>query len=429
MEKIRSGQAFLYRENGLNSTVLDVRMKDEIIGSYLQRALTAALQRYPYMANKLVEKDGDFYLNESLISMNIGKTKNLRRLGSMSTGYHLVDITYWENIIYISFHHALCDGRGIKPFLETLIYYYCCFRFNKSFEPSGIQLAGDNLLPGETQDPVCDSLYEVDTDLLPTVNKNGFCLPENEDNCESYFRYELNINRQSFIEYMKSCKATPAILLALLVSDSIYSVHPDAAEHIVCSMAVDYRKEIGLDNTYKNCVGSLYLPYSEEIKKMDIDDQADFYRNLIAEQRQPNAIKNLLNTQIGMASKLDHLTSLEEKKQALSFFNDLCIDTYVISSLGQIQLGEWGRYVDSIHLYNSGVKGLRVNMICAGDYFTVDFLQSFQSDHIINALRKTLTDKGIEYRISEKIQFETVKDKAYITAGKQAEKYYMHYSK
>lgn len=94
MEKIRSGQSFLYRENGLNSTVLDIRMKSKLRGDYLQRALTTTLRRYPYMTNKLVEKDGDFYLEDSQISMNVVKTDHLRQLGSMSAGYHLVDVTY-----------------------------------------------------------------------------------------------------------------------------------------------------------------------------------------------------------------------------------------------------------------------------------------------------------------------------------------------
>ncbi len=75
--------------------------------------------------------------------------------------------------------------------------------------------------------------------------KDGYALPENTEACDNYFRYEINIDRQSFIDYMKAHEATPAILLAMLVSGSIYSVHPDADKPIVCSMAVDYRRESG----------------------------------------------------------------------------------------------------------------------------------------------------------------------------------------
>lgn len=424
MDKIRSGQSFLYRENGLNSTVFDIRMKNNIRGDYLQRALSTTLQRYPYMASKLVEKDGDFYLEECRNSMNIAKTENFRRLGSMSTGYHLVDVTYWANRIYIAFHHALCDGRGIKPFLETLVYYYCCLRYNRKFDSTGIRLTGEPLLPGETQEPIGDSVFEIDKNKLPQIVKGGYALPENAEICEDFYRYEINIKRRSFLDYMKAHDATPAILLAMLASGGIYSVHPDADKPVVCSMAVDYRREIGLDNTHKNCVGSLYLPYSEETDRMSLSEQALLYRDLIKQQRQPDAIKNLINVQIGLCKKLDQIPSLAAKRQALSFFNDLRVDTYVISYLGQMQLGDCEQYVESIHLYNSGVKGLRINMICTGDSFTIDFLQSFQSESLINALLKTLDSTGIEYSASERIQFETIKDKAFLTASHQAERYY-----
>ena len=423
MEKIRSGQTFLYRKNGLNCTVLDVRMKQKIRGDYLQMAYVKALQRFPYMAKKLVEIDGDFYLEENPLSMTIAKTDKTRQLGSMSTNYHLIDITYFENSFCVAFHHALCDGRGIKPFLETLIYYYCCLRYNKKLDSSGIRLAGEPLLPGETDEPVGESMFDVDKANLPQIIKDGYRLPENEEVCVCYYRYELLIDKSGFIKYMKDHEATPAILLALLVSDSIYSIHPDADKPIVCSLAVDYRNEIGLENTHKNCVGSLYLPFTEETRKMSVAEQARYYRELMKEQRKPDAIKNMINTQIGLCERLDQLPSLEEKRLALDFFNDMCIDTYVISYLGQIELGDREVYVDSIHLYNSGVQGLRISVISAGDYFSVNIKQDFESEEIVASLKKTLDDIDIAYSASERIRFATLKDMAYVTAGRQAERY------
>ncbi len=108
----------------------------------------------------------------------------------------------------------------------------------------------------------------------------------------------------------------------------------------------------------------------------------------------------------------------------MSFFNHILINTYVISSIGQIQLGEYEDFVESVHLYNSGEKGLRINLVCAGEYFTVDFLQDFQSEKLIRALLKTLDETNIPYTASGPIHFETIKDKAFVTASRQAERYY-----
>ena len=160
-EKIRSGQSYLYKRYGMESEVMEVRFKDKITGDFLNQALLTAMKRYPYFNTKLVEKDGDFYIVQNEQSMIARRTKELARLGHISCGYHLIDITYYGYSIYISFHHALCDGRGVMPFIETLIYYYCDLKYGRKPVPEGVRLADDPLLPGETDDPF---LQEYDFD-------------------------------------------------------------------------------------------------------------------------------------------------------------------------------------------------------------------------------------------------------------------------
>lgn len=247
-------------------------------------------------------------------------------------------------------------------------------------------------------------------------------MPEHAEEVTDYYRYEININQQQFVEYAKANKATPAILVALLASRCILKLHPDADKPVVCSMATDYRNELVCENTHKNCVGSMYLPYSDETEKLTLSEQATLYRSTIKEQRSPDVIKAALNFQMGLFDKLDQLDSLEAKQQAMSFFKNICINTYVISYLGQMQLGGSAEYVESMHLYSSGSKGLILNMISAGDCITVDVLQSFESDKFVTAFLSVLDEIGVEYTATDRIQFETTKDKTFATAGWQAEK-------
>ena len=125
LEKIRSGQTFLYREGGYPGMVVDVRMKDDISGNALKLALDRALVRYPYFTRKLVEKDGTFYLVQNPLPFILEETADLHSLGSAEVNYHLIDVTYEQKSIYIAYDHGLCDGRGIMPFVKTLVYYYC----------------------------------------------------------------------------------------------------------------------------------------------------------------------------------------------------------------------------------------------------------------------------------------------------------------
>lgn len=150
MQKLYAGISFLYRDGGYNSTVFEIRLKQRVRGGCLQRALTVSIARYPYLTQKLVERNGDFYLEKDDIGMTAQPTSRLARLGSMATGYHLVEVSYSDETIRVAFHHALCDGHGIKPFIETLLYYYFCFADSRTYDDAGIRLAGQPLLEGET---------------------------------------------------------------------------------------------------------------------------------------------------------------------------------------------------------------------------------------------------------------------------------------
>lgn len=424
MKKIRSGQSYLYREGGIRSTVFDVRMKENIRGDLLRQALEKSLLRYPYLKTKLVEKNGDFYITKNELSVAFAKTNKYRSLGSMQVNYHLIDVTYIGKKIHIAFHHALCDGKGIKPFIETLLYYYCCLKYNEIFDSTGIQLADDPILQGEMTEPLGDSQYEVGDTPIPQIIKDGYALPEITGDITGYYRYELNISKDKFLAFAKKNNATPAILLALLVSKTIKNIHPDANKPIVCSMVSDMRKELELENTYKNCVSSLYLPYTDNIKDMSLVEQATLYREIIKEQRTADMVKIAANAQITLSDKINEKKTYDEKKKLLSFFNDFCINTYIISYMGQFQLGQHEKYVDSIHLYSSGTNSLVFNMISAGEYMTVDILQSFESEGIVNEFVKHLGECDLDFTISEKLEFATTCDKTFSTGRWQAERYY-----
>ena len=123
-EKVRAGQSYLYKLRGMESEVIELRLREKVSGSFLNQALLSALPRYPYFNTRLIELDGDFYIVQNPQSMVARRTRELARLGHVSCGGHLVDITHYDRSIFFSFHHALCDGRGVKPFIETLMYYY-----------------------------------------------------------------------------------------------------------------------------------------------------------------------------------------------------------------------------------------------------------------------------------------------------------------
>jgi NRPS condensation-like uncharacterized protein len=415
MENIRSGQAFLYREEGIQSTVIDIRMKDNICGDSLKKALDKALLRYPYLTREMIEKNGNFYLIENPMPFILEKTSELHSLGSPEVNYHLIDITYKDKQICVAFHHGLCDGRGIKPFVETLLYYYCTYGYKTKFYLPDVRLAGEPLLPGETKEPFGDGKFDVRDTTLPEVTKDGYALPEvmNKDGEKKYYRYEVDINHENFMKFTKEHNATPAIVIALLASKAIKNIYPEADKPILCNLASDMRKVLSLDNTFKNCVSSVYLPYCTNLEKLSFEEQAMEYRKMVKEQKQADVVKRNANNMAYLSDKLDEMDTYEEKKKMMSFFNNISLNTFIISYMGQTKLGDCEKYIESMHMYSSGTTGLVMNMMSIGEYITVDFLQSFETDNYINAFIQVMEEAGLQFNVSEKIEFTTPRDSSY----------------
>lgn len=423
MKQIRSGQSFLYRTNGYDSTVVEIRMRDKVTGSYLQVALTNTARRFPYLTQKLVENGGAYYLHRDDNSMVAVKTDKFRTLGSMATGYHLLDVTYIGNCIRVAFHHGLCDGRGVMPFIETLLYDYCCQKYHKKFSSEGIRLAGEPIPEEETVEPFTRELYEVDETAVQQVEHDGFALPESTSMPEGCYHSEILLDENTFVQAARAIGATPTLLAAMLLSRCILELNPQAEKPVVCNLAMDLRSAIGKELTHRNCVGTAYLPYTAQDKTAAPEELARRYRELLAAQREPNAVKAALNKQIGLFNKLDELPSLEEKRKLMSFFNGMVNNTYVISYMGRLRLNDYAQYVESAHFFSDTICGLTVNMVAAAGKLSFEVLQGFPNAGYAQAFRQALAPYGL-ISASALDTVTTGRDKSFITASRQAERYY-----
>ncbi|MGL5254217.1 MAG: hypothetical protein ACRC9L_04330, partial [Brevinema sp.] len=297
MGKIRSGQSFLYRQNGYDSTILEICMKDKVRGDFLEVALGKAVKRFPYMTQKLVEKGGCYYLHRDDNSLNAVPTKKLRSLGSIQVGYHLLDVTFTEKRIRVAFHHALCDGRGVKPFVETLIFYYCSLKYKKKFCSDDIHTEDEPIQMSETAEPIGTQSFSVDESKVTVIDSDGFQLPETTATPTCCFRSSVIVNETDFVAKAKEHQATPGILAALLVSRSIINIRPKPDKPIVCGMAIDLRYATEMPLTHRNCTGSIYLPFRTEDIQSTLSEMSQIYRSLLSAQKTIDSAKSNLNKQ------------------------------------------------------------------------------------------------------------------------------------
>lgn len=74
-EKVRAGQPYLYRKNGLPSEVYEIRMNDDVEHSALNEALDMTMQRYPYFKVRYEEHEGDFYAVENELPIEVHESE------------------------------------------------------------------------------------------------------------------------------------------------------------------------------------------------------------------------------------------------------------------------------------------------------------------------------------------------------------------
>ncbi|MBR1555444.1 MAG: hypothetical protein IJ644_08650 [Oscillospiraceae bacterium] len=409
LEKVRAGQPYLYRENGLPSEVYEIRMHDTVNHSALTSALEETLVRYPYFRVRFQEKNGDFYAVANELPLEVFETDDLIPLGGTENHYYLIGITHYENHINVSFHHGLTDGRGIKSFIETLVYYYCRNAYGSTAESINILTNEIPVSPEETAEP-CGEKYSVDNKKIHKIkglSGKGFTLPETKMPKSSHRRYELRFSQKDFMDFCKQNGASPVIMLSVMMSRAIHELHPDSTEVINSNFPVDARQALGTENTYKNCVKSISLPYGETEQKMSTPELCGYYKTLMNEQREPERCKEEFNKIIMMLNALNYLNSFRKKRMIMKFLDNLRLDTYLISYIGQFTFGDNSQYVDSVHLFSDCSDGLVMNMTCQCGYFCIDFTQDFADDKYFRALVHQFEDAHIVLTVSDMKEFTT----------------------
>ena len=244
---------------------------------------------------------------------------------------------------------------------------------------------------------------------MPPTVKDAYVLPEAPEHLadDTDFRYAFTLDNDSLMDCARGIGASPATAIGLMVSKAIYSVHPEAEKPIVCSMANSIREGIGADNTFKNCVNSIRLPYDPA--KSDSELAAE-YKEIIKAHKDPNYCKQCANQMIGLFRKLDGLHALEEKKQMMAFFDDIRVVTFSLSYTGRLDLTECEKFIESMHLYSSGNNDLLVNMMSVGATTTVNLIQPFEDECYVEAFKAQLQKAGIRFTVSERIPFTTPRD-------------------
>lgn len=239
-----SGVHNCFRTTPHRTYVVDVHISTDVHGGILQEAVNDVIERAPYFADALVERDGDFFYARNPLPMEVAEG-GLRAVGGPKTNWHCLDVTYEGNVMSFSMFHAFCDGLGLNMFIESVLNRYFCRKDGVDYPADGLRVPGQPALEGEETDPYSRT-YEVPEDYSNDFFRERFYhLPENDEAPLNNMRgVNFRVKESEFMELVRSCQSSPVATLQVLMSDAVFQVHPNTNETVGALIPASYRKAL-----------------------------------------------------------------------------------------------------------------------------------------------------------------------------------------
>jgi|GEM_PF-5028015 len=396
--EIGTGSSVFYQNRHVRTGIVhcSFRMTDPVSGEALQHAVDTMFPRYPHHFTRLVESDGRFLLETMEEPYRVLESETPVAAGSPEVGGCLTAVSYWKDTIWSSFNHGVSDGGGLTAYWQTLLYYYCLYRYGGPLESPGVILADTPFFPDEFTDP-----FDVVDQKMPKeplalhFPETFFLLPEERVGAdEPHTLFTVRINQKEFMRFSKAVDGSPAVITALFLSRAIDRIHPDRNEPLCVKMCADLRDILGLPHTVRNCFDTLTLHYSDRLKSFPLDRQATCFRGMVFSQMMPEYAIPHFKRQKDMADRVGALPTLEAKLGSYS-----ASPVPVVSYTGRMDFGGIERYrTEHLAALASPDRGITIEIFTSGEDFSICFISSMKSDLYYRAFLRELEDAAVPYR-------------------------------
>ena len=252
---------------------ISFRLTDKINVPSLSYAIKMVQKRYPYLCVELKKDDNGFYFIKNDRDIILTNKNKAVILNSEESNYHLISFQYSDdNYIIINMSHDLADGAATYALIRTLLYYYITNALNIELSKENIRLVEDEISEEEFNDPLLTTkklMQLPKLDLNPGLNIIKENHLENQGNCI----YHLVIDEKELMDYIKSIKATPNTLMALLLSKAMKKENPESKNFVRMSICVDLRKLLDAPLAHQTLVTGLIFDYDQSFDNLNIEEE------------------------------------------------------------------------------------------------------------------------------------------------------------
>ena len=377
-------------------------LKETVDAEILDKALQKSIKRYPYFLIRVKQQDECYISVPNDLPVVLKMGPDVPTLGSAEVNWHMLALTCYQNTITFCISHIITDGAGFCPFIKTVLYYYLCMKYNIKLDSRGINLCDDELFDDEVINPYPEGKMKNSNAFFEPKRGEYFNLKDggiaNDDEATVYY---IKVNQNDFMKYNRKNDGTPCSFGAVLAAKAIWNVHPDMNKNLVCDVSFNLRPAMGNLHNYRMLCSSFPLIYPPKLKDRSADILCTLSRGMILLNSQEENVINYCENLRSWIEKIENLPTLELKKKTVSeeALRRATDNTYSISYVGNVDLGEIGQYIDSIYnLTDGSVYGcFFIEISSVNDYFDISFIQGFSSDVYYREFVKLIEENNIRY--------------------------------
>ena len=401
-EMAYSSSPYVYLPVDIPVYTVEVTHKDPIDGELLQRALDRTIRRMPYLSDTLTVDHGAVYYAKNPLPMEAAHTANIRRVGGSETNYHMLDLTWDGNVTWFSMFHGFCDGQGVNAFLESVLYHYYCMKDGVEYDPNGIRSDSIQATEAETFEPFSRQ-YEVSADFTMPERREmptAYHLPEIVPNRDGeVLEYGFRLPSEALMGFVKANGTSPSVMLSMLVGEAIQRLHPDAGAPIMVNIPVSIRRQLGCEETFKNCSSRAMLPIGgTALDALPFAQRAAQLRAMLKQQMNADKFRATYNMLGQMyCGRMDHATDYREELKKPAGFMTVSHDTFYIDYIGSMHKTGYSDQITDVRFLCTPAAGntLHLNIIEHNGEFRITCLACSDISAIAGALDQVMKDHGL----------------------------------
>ena len=379
-----------------------IELDEPVDHDQMQHALDMTISRYPYFKVKLVKNGERYCLDVNDKPFLLYDDPESMTLAPAANNDYLLRVSAVGRLLNVCFCHAMTDGRGLLPFIKTLLYYYSLYHYNTDPEMSDVRLAGDKIPEEEVADPF--AAFDTSSIKIPEQKSDVpavFRLPNEIDPEKRVFTYTFWTDCDKFMDYSRSIDGSPNALLSLYMCRALAQIYPEHIDDIVTGVACDLRKALGVKNSHQCTVSMIPIRYGKKLAGFDTSRAETVIRGRILVGSDEDFIKPSIAQSKMFYAYINSQPTLQ-KKAAVSkgaVENGVCRATASVSYPNKQDYGKMNSHIRSFYILCNSIKqSLGLEIASFGNRFFFAVQQGFDDDRYADELKHQMEIEGIECR-------------------------------